>query len=1197
MELIPSFGEWVQRRRRSLALSGARLAAQIGVAEITIRKIEADERRPSVQIAQLLAQHLGIPADQHERFVQVARGVLSIAHLPPPIPALLSQPFNHAATQATPDLPSGTVTFLFTDIEGSTRLWEQDRAAMDIALQRHDAVLRAAIAAYRGHVFKTVGDAFCAVFEAPHQALHAALDAQRALQHEDWAALGLSAALRVRMALHTGVPEVRDDDFFGPPLNQVARLLTVGHGGQILVSSATEELLRDDLPPDTKLQTLGMHFVRDLSGPRTLFQVMAPGLISAFPPLRTLNIARGNLPARLTSFHGRDRELAAVIDLLQQPHSRLLTLTGAGGTGKTRLALTVADTLSDRYDDGVWFVDLAPISDSKLVALAIGQTLGIAEDSNVPPRERLCVWLRSRSLLLLLDNFEQVLEAASLVSEILNVAPHVTVLVTSRLPLRVQGEREYPVAPLECPPIFGMQGSASRAQDVEAGIEAEPVPSDLSQYAAVALFIARARAVRPDFAVTNRNAPAVAEICARLDGLPLAIELAAARIRLFTPDMLLHRLRGEVLPLLTGGPRDAPARQQTIRATIEWSYRLLSPAQQQMFRALGVFIGGWKLEGAEAVVHEQKPEPPTANLLETLVEQSMVRVVGPEEAPRYTMLETLREYALEQLAETGELAEARQRHAQYFADLALDGESALWGPRQLELLDRFDAELGNVRAASLWLIETGRVDDAALLAAALGDFWVIRCRFQDGAHLLEAAFARTELTPAVSAKVHLALANIYREMEQFKRGREHSARCLQIYRTLGDTRGIARAGAAYGLGLVWPSPDPALLVPVLEETLAAARSVGDLRAEADALLWYGWMEATRGQHAQARPLLERAQTLHRRIGSPHGIAWLLSMLHTLAREEGNYPVAYELRRESLDIMETLRSPRGIAITHENLREIAILMWEHERALAHSHEQLAVSLAAGLTVPAIRAYAALSATSLVIGLESDALAYAERGLELARATCANDEELSRTEMLATYAETLLAVGRLDEAESILHEVLAIDEVLQEQRMILIDHELLGDVMLARRNFEAARTRYTEAIVIAERIGLWNWAAHMLRMRGLAAIRVGNPEVGIVDLRESCSRLGEQINLIGQANIAGAFGEYALAQGDTERATRLFGFSAAVRELTRTQLYPVWRAVRERCLVSCRAALGEAVYTAHWEAGRARTWEEMRQDRES
>jgi predicted ATPase/class 3 adenylate cyclase len=699
MDESASFGAWLQRRRKALDLTQAELAQRAGCALGTIRHIEQDERRPSKQLAALLADALSIPAAQRAAFLLAARAELGVDRLAAPTQLVPERRVDEAT------LPRGTVTFLFTDIEGSTQLWQQHPQAMPGALARHDAILRTSIHAHGGVVFKTVGDGVCAAFARAPSALAAALEAQRALQAEVW---GSSGPLRVRVALHTGTAEERDADYFGPPLNRVARLRAAGHGGQVLLSLATEELMREHLPPDVALRDLGSHRLKDLSLPEQIFQLVAPDLPVDFPPLRTLEAYRTNLPTQPTALLGREQEVATVGDLLRRAGVRLVTLTGPGGIGKTRLALQVAAELLDdnaapllpqreremggegRFPNGIYFVNLAPISDPNLVATAIAQTLGVREQSGRSVLDSLQVYLRDRQMLLVLDNFEQVLQAAPDIAALLAAAPGVKILVTSRAVLKVRGEKEIAVVPLALPDPTQL-----------------PPLARLTQYAAVALFIERALDVQPDFAVTNENAPAVAEICARLDGLPLAIELAAARIKLFAPAALLSRLERR-LPLLTGGPRDLPARQQTLRNTIDWSYHLLNAGEQTLFRRLGVFVGGWTLEAAAAVCNaEGDLSLAVLDGLAALVDQSLLRQEAATDGePRFVMLELIREYALERLEQSGEADLVRRQHAGFFLEWAEKFEGFFHTQWALE--ERLETDHDNFRAALTWALAGGR---------------------------------------------------------------------------------------------------------------------------------------------------------------------------------------------------------------------------------------------------------------------------------------------------------------------------------------------------------------------------------------------------------------------------------------------------------------------------------------------------------
>ncbi|MET1232036.1 MAG: adenylate/guanylate cyclase domain-containing protein, partial [Candidatus Limnocylindrales bacterium] len=515
--------------------------------------------------------------------------------------------------------PTGTVTFLFTDIEGSTRLVERlGTTAYTDVLERHQQLMRAALAATGGREIKTEGDSFFVVFRSAPSAVEAAVTAQRALAAEPWPD---GVAVSVRMGMHTGEGVVApDSDYVGLDVHRAARIAGAGHGGQVLVSGTTRALTETSLPAGVTLRDLGEHRLKDLSRSERIAQLAIAGLPDQFPPLRTLDATPNNLPILPTSFVGRVHEVAEARRLLTT--TRLLTLTGPGGTGKTRLALQVAAESIEDFPDGVFFVPLEPVSEGVLVAPAIAACLGVREGETTIA-ERVADYIRSRRILLVLDNFEQVMDAAALMGDLLKAGPDLRLLVTSRSPLHVYGEQEYPVPPLGIPDPANL-----------------PQLEAMAQYEAVALFIARAMAAKPDFAVTNENAPAVAAITARLDGLPLAIELAAARVKLLNPQAMLPRLESR-LALLGGGARDLPARQQTLRGAIDWSYGLLDEAQRSLFARASVFSGGFDLEAAEAICGPAIGGGPFLDVLDglgDLADQSLVRQLEEHDLVRFRIL-------------------------------------------------------------------------------------------------------------------------------------------------------------------------------------------------------------------------------------------------------------------------------------------------------------------------------------------------------------------------------------------------------------------------------------------------------------------------------------------------------------------------------------------------------------------------------
>jgi predicted ATPase/class 3 adenylate cyclase len=621
------------------------------------------------------------------------------------------------------DLPRGTVTFLFTDIEGSTALWERDRTAMRAAVNQHLALMREAIAARDGVVFKTVGDAVQAAFATAPAALAAAVAAQRALQTATWPEA--TGPLRVRVALHAGMAEPIDGDYLAPCLNRLSRLLAAGHGQQVLLTETVRRLLEGELPAGVSLRALGSHGLRDLLEPEEIFQVLAPGLPAQFPPLRTLPSHPTNLTAPPTSLIGRDEELATVGRLLGHESSRLVTLTGPGGTGKTRLALEVAAEALDRYPDGVFVVDLSLLTEPALVVPAITVALGVRETVGEPLPETLIRYLQERELLLVLDNCEQVLESASDIATLLAACPNLSILATSREPLHIRAEREIAVAPLPLPEPGRL-----------------PPVAELAGVAAVALFVARAQAAQASFALTAENAAAVAGICRRLDGLPLAIELAAARVKVLPPAALQTRLE-QRLPLLTGGGRDLPARQRTMRDAIAWSYDLLAAEEQGVFRQVAVFAGGCTVEAAEAVAGQDGTIDVFANIV-ALVESSLLRQEEDRTGePRYRMLETVREYGLEQLALAGEADGAQQRHAEYFWRLSESQAQSTPLLVTLERVARLVSDQDNLRLALAWHDQRAESDTLLQISTALYGLWSTQGLYREGMQWIERALEQS----------------------------------------------------------------------------------------------------------------------------------------------------------------------------------------------------------------------------------------------------------------------------------------------------------------------------------------------------------------------------------------------------------------------------------------------------------------------
>ena len=778
-------------------------------------------------------------------------------------------------------LPSGTVAFLFTDIEGSTRRWQTHGEVMGKAVARHDAMLRREIESRDGYVFKTVGDAFCAAFPTVSLALAAALASQRALAAEAWGELGV---LRARMAVHVGAAEEREADYFGPAVNRVARLLSSGHGGQVLLSHAAEELVRDNLAHDVLLRDLGEHRLKDLARPERIFQLISPDLPAEFPPLATLDHRPNNLPPQLTPFIGRDAEVAAICERIGRSDVRLVTLTGPGGTGKTRLSLQVAANLVDTVADGTWLVELEATTNQALVVTAIGQVLGVREDAGRSSFDALVEHLRTKQLLLVLDNFEQVADAAPLVAKLLLAAPGIKALVTSRIRLGIRGEYEVNVLPLGLPP----RGRAL------------PDLAELSRYEAVRLFVDRAEAAKAGFTLTPGNAAAVAQICADLDGLPLAIELAAARVKLLPPTALLARL-GDRLKLLVGGGRDRPERQQTLRGAISWSHALLPEEERLLFARLAVFAGGCTLEAVEAVANPDGRLDVLADL-GNLVDHSLVRQeVTEDDEPRFAMLATIREFAREKLKEAsgGEAELTQMLHAEHYLALAESAEPGLTGAERAVWMARLEAEHDNLRSALAWCEQTGEAETGLQLAASLWRFWWTRGHLSEGRAWLERAM---ESGTGATAKTRA--------------------------RALDGAGWLAMAQGEYDLA-----------ARLLEQALGLHKQRENRRGMASSLEKLGVVAMNRGDHEHSRRLFEESLTICRKLGEPHAVSSLLNSLGALSVIEARYPEAAGYFEESLDVSRRLGSSEMVALALGNLGETRQRQGDLERATALYREAL------------------------------------------------------------------------------------------------------------------------------------------------------------------------------------------------------------------------------------------------------------------
>jgi predicted ATPase/class 3 adenylate cyclase len=802
-------------------------------------------------------------------------------------------------------LPTGTVTFLFTDVEGSTRLLEEHGEDRHI-LEDQARLIRKAVAEAEGVEVSTEGDSIFAVFASAPNAVNAAVGAQRVLAAWPWPE---GAAVGVRMGLHTGEGVVRDDSYRGLDVHRAARIASAAHGGQVVLSEATRGLAAHALPAGTTLRDLGEHRLKDLTRPEHLYQLAIEGLVSEFPPIETLEMVPHNLPVQLTSFIGRS-EVGMVKDLLI--HNRLVTLTGSGGSGKTRLSLEVAAEVAHNFRHGAWFVPLDAIKDPELVSSAIATSLRLTR-AHRPPLEHLMEYLEDKQLLLVLDNFEQVLPAAVSVSDLLRAATDVKILVTSRAPLHIYGEHEFFVPPLAVPDPEGLC-----------------TPQSLVGYEAVALFVERAVAVRPDFEVNESNAQSIAAITARLDGLPLAIELAAARVRMMSPEMIAQRL-GNRLAFLTDGSRDLPARQRTLRDAIAWSYDLLPAEGQRMLARLAVFSGGGALEEIEKVADPVEPETAVMEALEMLVDQSLLRHEEVLGSIRFRLLETIREFAWERLEENGDASEIRRRHTDAYVAVAELSEPHLVTKDQARWLDSLELEHDNLRAALDWAVEQREIEAALRLVGSLWRFWQFRGHLNEAGDRASEALALPGGSAAIRAKACEAAGGVAYWRGDIAACRRLYRESLDLARGLGDRAG--EANALYNLSFSYLMTEGAgERARLRTEALKIYEELDDRHGIAKVLWSLGSWASSSGDLERARSLLEQSLSIFTELDDPFGLGWVLYSMATNEFLAGDPEASLRFLREGLTLFGEVRDVSAIVL---HLDSMALVSWSegrHELAL-------------------------------------------------------------------------------------------------------------------------------------------------------------------------------------------------------------------------------------------------------------------------
>jgi predicted ATPase/class 3 adenylate cyclase len=1006
---------------------------------------------------------------------------------------------------------SQTLTFLYTDIQGSTRLWEQFPGSAEVVIPQHDRILRGAIEKHGGRVFRTVGDGLCAVFRNGTGAVAAALDAQLALLGESWGEIG---DLPVRMAVHTGEVEAYGQDYSGGALNRIGRLLGLTHGGQILLTHATQLLVRDTLPLGVQLLDLGEIRMRDLSHPEIIFQVIHPDLPRAFPPLASLDRRPNNLPVQPTSLIGRETELAEIVKRLGSEEVRMLTLTGPGGTGKTRLGLQAAADLIDRFENGVFFVDLAPIRDPEAVLPAVAHTLGVREASYRPVLEELKAHLQDKEMLLLLDNFEQVTSAGPLVVELLQGCPRLKVLATSREALHVRVEHIFPVPPLKLP----LEG------------QKPPPIEQLTQYEAVRLFIERAQAVKPDFSVTNENAPAVAEICARLDGLPLAIELAASRIRLFTPQALLDRL-GSRLSLLKGGARDLPARQQTLRDTIGWSYEMLEPENQRLFALLSAFNGGSTFESVEAVTEKADPRGELGmdaiEGLSSLLDKSLVRrVERPTGDARFFMLETIKEYAGERLAEDPHFSAAVTRaHATTFVDFAREKVERL-ADRDLEAtLRELEAEVENIQSAwRYWVSEkdfeqlSKIIDSLWLLYDARGWYKATIDLTTDLLHVLSTTPSTPERArEEVILQTNLASALLITRGYLSGEVEEVYNRALQLVEEQGESahtfpvlRGLARYYGYRGeyQKAVWAGERILKLAEMLDD--ADMKVAGHLVLGTNLTFFRDISEGLDHLEQGMACYIPDRRTRRFRFGSDPGVActiassiilWILSFPDQALRRAN----------EAIELARKLNHPFSIAyaLFHTGL----LYLWTRLDGQALEYSETLMEIAEEYDFEIWKAIAAClhGAAQVAKGEAEEGLAEIHWGME--RYQGLRTPPIFWSLLLFNQAEAYLKAGRFQQGLDLLQEAMGSGQGKDEGVLMAEFLRVLGDLLVSvsLENAPQAESMYRQAVDMARSQKAWTLALRAATSLARLLQEQGKGEEARQQLGEIYEEITEGFNL--------------------------------------------------------------------------------------
>lgn len=922
---------------------------------------------------------------------------------------------------------SGNITFLFTDIEGSTKLAQHFPDSLPVSLEIHHSIMRKAIESCNGFVFEIIGDAFCASFENTLDAVNACCRAQIKLNSEKWK----EAVIKVRMGIHRGNAEWNGKRYMGfITLARTQRVMSAAYGGQVLISEDAYNQITEKENAEISYRDLGERRLKDLIQPLKIFQLISKGLPSDFPQLMTLDARPNNLPVQLTSFIGREEEIEKVKVLLKNTH--LLTLTGPGGAGKTRLSLQVGADIIDEFANGVWFVELAPLTDPVQLQQEILKELGIKEETKKTLEETLIAYLKDKELLIILDNCEHLIEACAVLTEkLLKACPKLKIIATSREAMNCIGEQTHSILSMETPNL---------SEEISA--------EQITQYESVRLFIERALSVNPKFRVNSENAPSLAGICSRLDGIPLAIELAAARIKVLTLEKIHERLSNR-FGLLTGGKRTALPRQQTLKALIDWSYDLLSEREKILWARLSVFNDGWTLETAEEICSDdilKKDE--VFDLLNLLVEKSIL--IFDEENERYGILETLKSYGEEKLKETNETNDIFLKYLYYYNELSELAELKLAGTQAQFWLDKLDTEHGNLQSAIVWAVKQGHYNEGMRLAGTLGMFWDIRGYFSIGRRLLESMLANTNgVSKPFIAKAFSQAGTLAKNQGDYQQALKFYEKSLALHLELKDKDGIA--SSLNNLGIVeYEQGNYEEARKLCEEHLKYMRETGDKDSVANSLNGLGNMAYDQGDYEQARKFHEESLELREELGNKRGIASSLNNLANVLNNQGDYEKAEKLYEKSLAIKRELGDKRGIATTLHNFGAITSCKEDYDLAKRYFEESIALAREIGDKQGVAETLYDLGSIEYKQRNIEQALRYYEESLSVRREIGNKFGMIYCIMGLATiagvrenYIRAAFLLGFVDTALQSMNTVFEKDDLVQYEQAVINLHKKLSD----------------------------------------------------------------------------------------------------------------------------------------------------------